>query len=179
MFFAGENREALVRPDDPSFPLMTLTPACFRAGDPDQGVPVGQLFSPPYLFNKDGSRAARPVIAEVRPEESLTAGTSTSRSREIRSQIASVVMLRSDHNTHSLTAGDRYVKLAFHQKGRPQRRTAGQGAEAARAGDSRDLHALRGRQAACRAWRSVSTCSAVSAEEVTTSKARWKRRAFS
>jgi hypothetical protein len=31
-------------------------------------------------------------------------------------QIASVVLLRSDHNTHSLTAGDRYVKLAFHQK---------------------------------------------------------------
>jgi len=27
------------------------------------------------------------------------------------------VMLRSDHNTHSLTTGDRYVKLAFHQKG--------------------------------------------------------------
>src|SRR2546425_3050755 len=32
-------------------------------------------------------------------------------------RIASVVMLRSDHNTHSLTTGDRYVKLAFHQKG--------------------------------------------------------------
>ena len=31
-------------------------------------------------------------------------------------QIASVVLLRSDHNTHSLTAGDRYVKLAFQQK---------------------------------------------------------------
>jgi len=31
-------------------------------------------------------------------------------------QIASVVLLRSDHNTHSLTTGDRYVKLAFRQK---------------------------------------------------------------
>jgi hypothetical protein len=28
-------------------------------------------------------------------------------------QIAAVVILRSDHNTHSLTAGDRNVKLAF------------------------------------------------------------------
>jgi hypothetical protein len=27
-----------------------------------------------------------------------------------------VVLLRSDHNTHSLTAGDRYVKLASHRK---------------------------------------------------------------
>ena len=26
-------------------------------------------------------------------------------------------MLRSDHNTHSLTTGDRYVKLAFSKKG--------------------------------------------------------------
>jgi hypothetical protein len=32
-------------------------------------------------------------------------------------QISSVVMLRSDHNTHSLTTGDRYVKLSFQQKG--------------------------------------------------------------
>jgi hypothetical protein len=32
-------------------------------------------------------------------------------------QISSVVMLRSDHNTHSLTTGDRYVKLSFLQKG--------------------------------------------------------------
>jgi hypothetical protein len=31
--------------------------------------------------------------------------------------IASVVLLRSDHNTHSLTTGDRYVKLAFEVKG--------------------------------------------------------------
>ena len=36
--------------------------------------------------------------------------------------ISSVVMLRSDHNTHSLTAGDRYVKLAFHQKGAAKKR---------------------------------------------------------
>ena len=31
-------------------------------------------------------------------------------------------MLRSDHNTHSLTTGDRYVKLAFHQKGASEKR---------------------------------------------------------
>ncbi|MFN2510013.1 MAG: galactose oxidase-like domain-containing protein [Pyrinomonadaceae bacterium] len=31
-------------------------------------------------------------------------------------QIGSLVMLRSDHNTHSLTAGDRYVKMAFRPK---------------------------------------------------------------
>ena len=29
-----------------------------------------------------------------------------------------MVLLRSDHNTHSLTTGDRYVKLAFTETGR-------------------------------------------------------------
>src|SRR5688572_19803160 len=64
-FFAGENREALVRPDDPSFPLASSYAGVLPRGDPDQGVPVGQVFSPPYLFRQDGSRAARPVIAKA------------------------------------------------------------------------------------------------------------------
>src|SRR6267142_1674126 len=63
VFFAGENREALVRPDDPSFPLMSSYAGLLPRGDPDQGVPVGQVFSPPYLFMHDGGRAARPVVA--------------------------------------------------------------------------------------------------------------------
>jgi galactose oxidase len=50
VLFAGENREALVRPDDPSFPL---------GGFPDLGVPNGQIFRPPYLFSQDGSLATR------------------------------------------------------------------------------------------------------------------------
>ena len=82
VFFAGENREALVRPDDPSFPLESPMPVCSQR-DPDLGVPVGQLFSPPYLFKPDGSRASRPVI-ETAPERSHTAATSTSRFAGIR-----------------------------------------------------------------------------------------------
>src|SRR5213594_3114656 len=50
VFFAGENREALVRADDPSFPLMSSYTGLLPGGDPDVGVPVGQIFSPPYLF---------------------------------------------------------------------------------------------------------------------------------
>ena len=116
VFFAGENREALVRPDDPSFPLLTSYAGALPRGDPDQGVPVGQLFFPPYLFAQDGRRAARPVITQspaaiaYRGHFDITvAGDPT--------QIAAVALLRSDHNTHSLTTGDRYVKLAFHQQG--------------------------------------------------------------
>src|SRR5262247_3479447 len=68
VFFAGENREELVRPDDPSFPLTTSYAGLLPFGDPDQGVPVGQLFFPPYLVRPDGSRATRPVITHS-PEE--------------------------------------------------------------------------------------------------------------
>ncbi len=116
VFFAGENREALVRPDDPSFPLLTSYAGLLPFGDPDQGVPVGQLFSPPYLFKQDGARAVRPVIVNA-PEQISYGGHFDITVADNPDQISSVVMLRSDHNTHSLTTGDRYVKLSFHQKG--------------------------------------------------------------
>lgn len=116
VFFAGENREALVRPDDPSFPLMTSYAGLLPFGDPDQGVPVGQLFFPPYLFKADGSRATRPVIVKS-PLDISYGGHFDITVAGNPEQISSVVMLRSDHNTHSLTTGDRYVKLGFKQKG--------------------------------------------------------------
>jgi len=120
VFFAGENREALVRPDDPSFPLLTSYAGLLPRGDPDLGVPVGQLFFPSYLFKPDGSRAVRPVITNA-PQEISYGGHFDITVGGNSNQISSVVMLRSDHNTHSLTTGDRYVKLAFHQKGAAQK----------------------------------------------------------
>jgi hypothetical protein len=114
VFFAGENREELVRPDDPSFPLMTSYAGVLPRGDPDVGVPVGQIFSPPYLFTAGGS-ARRPVITEA-PEEISFRGHFDIEIAGRADQIGSVVLLRSDHNTHSLTTGDRYVKLTFRVK---------------------------------------------------------------
>jgi len=115
VFFAGENREALVRPDDPSFPLMTSYAGLLPRGDPDLGVPVGQIFSPPYLFTASGGSARRPVITKA-PEEISFRGHFDIEIAGRADQINSVVLLRSDHNTHSLTTGDRYVKLAFRVK---------------------------------------------------------------
>jgi Domain of unknown function (DUF1929)/Kelch motif len=115
VFFAGENREALVRPDDPSYPMETSYAGTLPAGDPDQGVPVGQVFSPPYLFQASGP-AARPAI--VRAPGKLRYGHHFDvRVAGSSNQVGSVAILRSDHNTHSLTTGDRYVKLAFEPKG--------------------------------------------------------------
>jgi hypothetical protein len=114
-FFAGENREALVRPDDPRFPLMTSYAGSLPRGDPDVGVPVGQIFSPPYLFKKGGALAPRPAITDS-PRDIQYRSTFDIKIAGPASSIASVSLIRSDHNTHSLTAGDRYVKLAFRPK---------------------------------------------------------------
>jgi galactose oxidase len=85
------------------------------AGDPDQGVPVGQIFYPPYLFKQGGAEATRPVIAK-NPDRIDYRGHFDVEVTGDANRIASVSLIRSDHNTHSLTAGDRYVKLAFSVK---------------------------------------------------------------
>jgi hypothetical protein len=112
VFFAGENREELVREDDPSFPLMTSYAGLVPRGDPDLGVPVGQVFSPPYLFQRGGGRSSRPTIVQA-PGQISYGGRFDLRIAGRADDVGSVVLLRSDHNTHSLTTGDRYVKLAF------------------------------------------------------------------
>jgi hypothetical protein len=115
VFFAGENREALVRSDDPSFP-MTASYGFLPTGDPDQGVPVGQVFRPPYFFQPNGADAVRPAVTGAPDDIRYGADFDIVVSGD-PDQIASVVLLRSDHNTHSLTSGDRYVKLAFSRRG--------------------------------------------------------------
>jgi hypothetical protein len=113
VFFAGENREALVRNNDPAFPMVASYGSLPR-GDPDQGVPVGQIFRPPYLFKGKGTPAVRPVVVNA-PAKVSYGGSFDITVGGNPGQIGSIVILRSDHNTHSLTAGDRNVKLAFRQ----------------------------------------------------------------
>jgi hypothetical protein len=115
VFFAGENREALIRNNDPSFPMMSSYAGLLPAGDPDQGVPVGQVFYPPYLFKSGGQRAAQPVITNSPDRIAYRGHFDVTVAGDAR-QIGSVALLRSDHNTHSFTGGDRYVKLAFEPK---------------------------------------------------------------
>ena len=71
-----------------------------------------QIFKPPYLFKADGTLAPRPVI------ESAPKGITYREEFEISvagpaSNIGSIVLMRTDVNTHGLTTGIRYVKLAF------------------------------------------------------------------
>jgi hypothetical protein len=117
--FAGENREALIRTDDPSFPMEASDGTLYPRGDPDLGVPNGQIVSPPYLFDAKGE-AKRPAIAQA-PLDIAYKGSFDIKVAGRSNEISSVSILRSDHNTHSFTAGDRYVKLAFENVGSPQR----------------------------------------------------------
>jgi len=111
VFAAGENREALIRTDDPSFPMGN-----FPVADPDLGVPNGQIFRPPYLFKADNTLAVRPVITKASDEISFGGHFDIVVDGNV-DLIDSVVLIRSDHNTHSFTGGDRYVKLSFALKG--------------------------------------------------------------
>ena len=117
VLFAGENREALVRSEDPSFPLVSSYAGPLPQGDPDQGVPVGQIFSPSYLFQRGGGRSSRPNIVSA-PSAVSYGGHFDLRIAGRAAEVGSVAILRSDHNTHSLTAGDRYVKLTFEPAGK-------------------------------------------------------------
>jgi hypothetical protein len=79
--------------------------------------------TPPFVLRRYFKRPAssfalssRPEIKDA-PEEITYRGNFDIEVAGSVDEIASVALLRSDHNTHSLTAGDRYVKLAFHQKG--------------------------------------------------------------
>lgn len=89
--------------------MMSSFAGLLPRGDPDLGVPVGQIFSPMYLFNQDGSPARRPVIRNA-PDRVRYEHHFDLEIMGRASEVGSVALLRSDHNTHSLTAGDRDVK---------------------------------------------------------------------
>ena len=88
-----------------------------------------------YRFKPIGSRATRPVIQKW-PETISYGGHFDIVVEGDPSQIVSVVLLDSDHNTHSLTTGDRYVKLAFLHKGARKKRVANPASKSAGSGRS-------------------------------------------
>jgi hypothetical protein len=102
----GDDRINLVPPGDRAYP----------AGDPDQGVANGQIFKPPYLFSGPDQEAVRPVIVEA-PYEISYGGHFDVDVDGSASRIKSVSIIRTDFDTHSLEAGEKYVKLAFRLKG--------------------------------------------------------------
>jgi fibronectin type 3 domain-containing protein len=77
----------------------------------------GQVFSPPYLFNEDGSPATRPAIAAA--PASVAYGAAFQIDTPDAAAISKVALVRLGSVTHSLNFEQRYLPLTF---------TAGSGA---------------------------------------------------
>jgi hypothetical protein len=102
VYLGGQNRNGLVRIGDPTAPL----------GDSDLGVPCGQIFTPPYLFDPaTGQPAERPVI--VKGPDAIKYGKPFKVSTYSKKGIKAVTLIRTGSMSHSLNTDVRYVKLEF------------------------------------------------------------------
>src|SRR3989454_3988953 len=71
-----------------------------------------EIYSPPYLFNTDGSAAARPAITGVTPN-AFSYGGAFQVFTSAAASIASVVLVRPGSQTHAFDMDQRLVGLAF------------------------------------------------------------------
>ncbi|KAK1995174.1 kelch domain-containing protein [Colletotrichum falcatum] len=71
----------------------------------------GEIFEPPYLFNKDGSRAARPVISTMSAEPVKAGATLTFTVEGIDGQ-GTATLIRTGSATHSVNSDQRRVPLS-------------------------------------------------------------------
>lgn len=85
---------------------------CWTGGncDPLADHPNGQIFSPPYLFNSDGSVAARPVISSV-SLQSVKVGGSFTINMSASAANLKFVLVRMGSVTHSVNTDQRRIPL--------------------------------------------------------------------
>jgi hypothetical protein len=83
-------------------------------GNPERTVyePHIEIYSPPYLFNSDGSLAVRPVITGITPSV-LRYGAAFSISTAAAKSIRQVVLVRPGAVTHAFDMEQRLVRLNF------------------------------------------------------------------
>ena len=102
VYLGGQNRNGLVRIGDPAAPL----------GDSDLGVPCGQIFTPPYLFDPaTGQPAERPVILNA--PDTVKYGKPFKVSAVAKKGVKAVTLIRTGSMSHSLNTDVRYVKVEF------------------------------------------------------------------
>jgi hypothetical protein len=87
-------------------------------GNPTRGTydPHMEIYSPAYLFNGDGSAAARPAITNVTPEV-IGYGATFQIATPNRDSISSVVLVRAGAVTHSFDMDQRLVEMSFFAQG--------------------------------------------------------------
>jgi hypothetical protein len=87
------------------------------AGDEEHNDRTIEVFSPPYLFNPDGSLAPRPVITSTSPTELVHHHNSFTINSPDASDIAHVVLVRPMAVTHQTDSQQRVIPLVFTQTG--------------------------------------------------------------
>jgi hypothetical protein len=98
---------ALLLPDGRVLSAGGGRPAAINTTD----QPNAQIYSPPYLFNTDGSLAARPVISSVQTE--LGYGQQFAISTPDAANVTAVTLVRLGSFTHSFDQNQRFNRLAF------------------------------------------------------------------
>ncbi|CAN9386741.1 unnamed protein product [Alternaria alternata] len=90
---------------------------CYNGGDcrPGSDHPNGQIWSPPYLFNSDGSAAARPVISSVSSTTIRTGVSFTVQMGDSNSYKFSLIRLGSA--THSVNTDQRRIPVSGTKNG--------------------------------------------------------------
>ena len=102
VYIGGQNRNGMIKAGDPGAPL----------GDSDLGVPCGQIFTPPYLYDPDtGGMAKRPLILGA-PDQ-VDYGKPFKVSYMSDKKIVSVAFCRIGAMSHSLSTDSRYIRTAF------------------------------------------------------------------
>jgi hypothetical protein len=83
-------------------------------GNPVRGTyePHVEIYSPPYLFNADGSAATRPTISSVSPGV-IGYGSSFQVQTPDAANISSVVLMKLSSTTHAFNMDQRLVGLSF------------------------------------------------------------------
>jgi len=117
----GEHSNALLMPDATVLVMggnrsdaVPKGDKVFPQGDPDLGVNTARIYKPSYLFNKDGSPAHRPVIADA--PRTIFYGTifDLKMSQKEPLEVEKVVIIRTGINTHALSTDIRYVQIPFY-----------------------------------------------------------------
>jgi hypothetical protein len=94
--------------------LMPDATVWVAGGNPARGTyePHMEIYSPPYLFNSNGSLATRPVITNV-SSGIVGYGSAFQVQTANAANIASVVLMRNGAVTHAFDMDQRYVGLSF------------------------------------------------------------------
>jgi hypothetical protein len=93
--------------------LMPDATVWVAGGNPERGTyePHMEIYSPPYLFNSNGTLATRPSITSA--PSTIGYGSAFTVQTPNAASISSVVLMRNGSSTHAFDMDQRYVGLAF------------------------------------------------------------------